>query len=148
MRALYPTRLAAFARLAWLIGLSAHAALAKAADLTLTIEPISEPKGTVQVAVFASEQQFRKEAIRAVKVPATAGSMTVRLADLPAGDYAVTVFHDRNGNDKLDANFLGIPREPWGASIGNKSISGAPTWADARFALPAAGAAVRIRMND
>ena len=36
--------------------------------------------------------------------------------DLPAGVYAVSVFHDENMNQKLDKNFVGVPKEEYGAS--------------------------------
>jgi uncharacterized protein (DUF2141 family) len=137
----------ATAATAWLVGALTlgHAA---AAELTLSIEPVSELRGTVQVAVFASEAQFRKEAVRALRLPATASSLTAKLTDLPPGDYAITVFHDRNGNDRLDTNLLGMPREPWGASSGQKPLAGPPSWADTRFVLPATGTHVRIRLNE
>lgn len=32
------------------------------------------------------------------------------------GVYAVTVYHDENGNKKFDKNFLGIPKEGYGFS--------------------------------
>lgn len=32
----------------------------------------------------------------------------VVFADLPAGAYAVSVFHDENMNEKLDKNFVGV----------------------------------------
>jgi uncharacterized protein (DUF2141 family) len=124
------------------------AAAAAGAELALTIEPIGEAKGTLQIAIYASEQQFRKKPLRAIKLPATAGTMTLRVPDMPPGDYAVMVFHDRNGNDRFDTNVMGIPKEPWGASIGEKAVFGAPGWTDARFAVRDGSVAVRIRLND
>lgn len=121
---------------------------ANAADLTLAIEPVAEATGTVQIALYDKEADFRKQSVRALKLPATAGTMTVRIADLPPGDYAVMVFHDRNGNDKLDTNAMGIPKEPWGGSLGDKSVFGAPGWADVRFALKDEGATQRIKLSD
>lgn len=121
---------------------------AHAADLTLAIEPVAEAVGTIQVALYDNEANFRKQSVRALKLPATAGTMTVRIADLPTGDYAVMVFHDRNGNDKLDTNVMGIPKEPWGGSLGDKSVFGAPGWADVRFALKDDGATQRIKLSD
>ena len=52
---------------------------------------------------------------------------------LPFGEYAITLFVDFNGNKKIDKNFLGIPKEPYGFSnnvIGNMS---APTFDQAKF---------------
>jgi len=30
----------------------------------------------------------------------------------PKANYAMAIFHDENENDKLDTNWLGIPKEP------------------------------------
>ena len=121
--------------------------VAQAAELTVNIQGVARAEGTLQIAVYDSEAKFRKEMFRAIKLPAAAGTMTLRVPDLPAGDYAVMVFHDLNGNDKLDTNLLGIPKEPWGASIGEKSVLGAPGWNDARITLTDAGASVTINLR-
>ena len=39
----------------------------------------------------------------------------LRFSDIPAGRYALSVFHDENANQKLDT-LLGIPREGFGFS--------------------------------
>jgi uncharacterized protein (DUF2141 family) len=148
---LAPSRPRGLAALALAVALPLAAALplhAHAADLTLSIEPVGEATGTIQIALYDSEANFRKQSVRALKLPAIAGTMTVRIADLPPGEYAVMIFHDRNGNDKLDANAMGIPKEPWGGSLGDKSVFGAPGWADVRFALKDEGAAQRIKLSD
>ena len=58
--------------------------------------------------------------------------MTVSFEDVPDGDYAVMLFHDIDGDETLDRNLLGVPREPWtGSLIG--PVFGAPGWDDVRF---------------
>jgi uncharacterized protein (DUF2141 family) len=47
----------------------------------------------------------------------------------------VAVFHDENGNGKLDTNFLGIPREGVGVSNNKLRKLGPPTWEDSKFGL-------------
>ena len=53
--------------------------------------------------------------------------------DLPPGTYAVSVYEDLNGNHKLDHNFLGIPREPVGASNNPRSRLGPPRFKQCSF---------------
>jgi len=43
-------------------------------------------------------------------------SAQVAFTDLHDGVYAVSVFHDENENQKLDKDFVGIPKEGYGAS--------------------------------
>ena len=52
-----------------------------------------------------------------------------------SGVYAVSVFHDENGNGKLDTGFMGIPSEGFGASNDAPEKFGPPKYADARFAV-------------
>lgn len=119
---------------------------ALAADLSIQVDSIKQTTGTLQLAVYSSEDSFRKQAVREMKLTATEGVMAVKVTDLPPGEYAVMLFQDINGNDKLDSNLLGIPKEPWGGSV-QRSVMGAPGWADTRFDLPAAGKALTIRVN-
>lgn len=127
---------------------AALATTAAAATLTLTIEPVREARGTIQVAVYSSEQSFeQKKLFRGRRAPATAGTMKIEIGELPAGEYGVMVFQDLDGNDKLDRNLMGIPREPWGGSLGGKTSFGAPGWKDIRFTVPEAGASARIELS-
>jgi len=57
--------------------------------------------------------------------------------NLPAGEVAVSLFHDENSNSTLDRNFLGIPKEGWGASRDAKAHFGPPSYDDARLRLAA-----------
>ncbi len=138
-------RWSSLAAFAWL---ALAPAVASAADLTLEIDPVVATTGTLQIAVYDNEAGFRKQALRSIKLAPVAGMMKVVIDKLPAGDYAVMLFHDVNGNDKLDANLMGIPKEPWGGSVGSKAMFGPPSWNDARFALPDAGITIRIKLND
>lgn len=60
---------------------------------------------------------------------------TLTFPDVPPGSYAVTVFHDENGNNDLDHNFLRFPAEPLGFSNGFKLslFSGPPSFEKLRF---------------
>ncbi|MEO6817582.1 MAG: DUF2141 domain-containing protein, partial [Edaphobacter sp.] len=55
------------------------------------------------------------------------------LGQLAAGQYAVTVYLDVNGNHKLDKNFLGIPKEPVGVSNNPKGHMGPPRFDECVF---------------
>jgi uncharacterized protein (DUF2141 family) len=44
------------------------------------------------------------------------GQETTLTFEAPPGTYAVAVHHDANANGKMDANFLGIPKEGYGVS--------------------------------
>ncbi|GEO11291.1 hypothetical protein SAE01_37870 [Segetibacter aerophilus] len=53
--------------------------------------------------------------------------------NVPPGSYALFILHDANSNNKLDKNFLGIPKEGYGASKNKLPFAGAPTYRDNKF---------------
>lgn len=65
------------------------------------------------------------------------GQATLTFPNLKYREYAVRVFHDENGNGKLDHNFMSIPSEPLGFSNGFSLglTSGLPTFEKLRFSF-------------
>ena len=54
----------------------------------------------------------------------------------PAGrTYAVGLYLDVNGNNRMDKNFLGMPKEQYGFSNNAKGRFGPPSFEDASFNL-------------
>lgn len=128
-----------FPMVALLVG-ALHTIPGQAAELTVRVEGVSDAVGELMLALYDDEKQFRRQAVRLARAPARPGVVTVRFPDLPPGDYALVLFHDRNGNGELDRNRFGLPAEPWGASVGARVMFGPPGWSDARFGLTEQGA--------
>ena len=120
---------------------------AGAADLTIHIDDVKAAAGNVMVALFNSEGSFLKAPVKSSGMLAAKNSTTLVIQDLPAGEYAIAVYHDANGNGKMDKNLLGIPTEDYAFSNNALGKMGPPSFANARFALPAAGAAVRVSLK-
>ena len=118
-----------------------------AADLKVNISTIEKAEGEIMLAIYDSEDTFRQTESIASRRAAQPGEMVFSFPDLPAGTYAVMVFHDCNSNGELDANLLGIPKEPWGGSLQGKSVFGAPGWKDAKFQVPETGMSIEITLN-
>ncbi len=57
------------------------------------------------------------------------------IEDLKPGRYAFKFFHDENKNEKLDANWLGIPREGFGFSNNPAMTFGPPSFDKTLFLL-------------
>ena len=77
-------------------------------------------------------------------VPGTASVITFR--SVPPGDYALAVFHDANGNRKLDT-ILGIPREGFGFSRNPTIAFGAPRFDKVSIELPPGFARMNVRLQ-
>lgn len=105
-------------------------------ELTLNIDGITKPTGAIMIAVANSDQSFTGKAanFKEFKIPVTQASMKINLGDIPAGDYAVKLFQDENGNGQIDSNMLGIPSEGYGFS-NNSGAMGQPEFNDAKFSV-------------
>lgn len=68
-------------------------------------------------------------------VTVNAKTMTCAFSGIAPATYAVALFHDENGDGKLNTNFVGIPREGVGVSNNKFRSFGPPTWDDAKFTL-------------
>ena len=121
------------------------------ATLTVRVTGARNAKGKIRVALFHDGKGFPNDASQAVRTqgadidPQTL-SAQVAFADLPAGVYAVSVFHDENMNEKLDKNFMGVPKEGYGASNNPKKKMGPPNFDETKFQLRGADQSVEIKL--
>lgn len=109
-----------------------------APTLTVQVSGVSSDRGQITALLYRGEAGFpAKEALalRRVSVRASPGSVTLRFAGVAPGSYAVTVYHDENGNGKLDSNWIGIPKEPVAVSNNAKGRMGPPKYKDAMFTV-------------
>jgi uncharacterized protein (DUF2141 family) len=121
--------------------------LAAAADLSVHISDLKTADGKVMVAVYASAADFLKSPLLAATAAADPAGKTIVLRDLPAGEYAVAVYHDANGNGKMDKNMMGIPTEDYAFSNNAIGNFGPPTFDSAKITLAAAGSTTTISLK-
>ncbi len=136
-------------RLALLAALTALAVWpALAADLDVAVHEVRGGDGQVKLMLFEREAGFRKEdkARQVQALRATKGTVVGLFRDLPPGRYAVIVYHDENGDGKLDLRFGMFPKEGYGLS-NNPKLSGPPKFKDAAFELPVEGKHIAIHLD-
>jgi uncharacterized protein (DUF2141 family) len=122
-----------------LLALTAVPAQAQDADLTLTFDTGART-GKVMVALFNSEAAYEAGQPIAAREIDAAGAVVAVFEDLPAGDYAVKVFHDVNGDGRMNTNPFGIPSEPYAFSNNAVGMMGPARWDRAHFAVAGAAA--------
>lgn len=127
--------------------LGAMSTLAIAAELDVTVGPVQEAEGEIMLAVYNNAESFSHTAFKARKATAATGDVSFSFKNLPAGEYAIMVFHDVNGNGELDTNLFGMPSEPWGGSLQGKQLFGPPQWEDARFELSDSGLSLTVKLH-
>lgn len=103
-------------------------------SLTVEITGIKEDGGTIYLAIYNNKKDFLKKGIGGnVVVKNKKASYTFK--NLKKGEYAVSLFHDENDNDKIDKSFIGIPKEPYGFSNDVKGFMGPPSFEDTKIKL-------------
>ncbi len=75
-----------------------------------------------------------RRALRRTWVDVEGESVTCVFKRTGLGEYAASVFLDKNGNGKLDTNAIGSAKEPWGVSRNaTHKRFGPPLYKDAKF---------------
>lgn len=112
------------------------ASIVWAQDVEVIIKNVSDKPGTLYIGFFDSEKTFLKKPVRGEKVAAHSGTVKAVIKNVPAGEYAISIFHDVNENGKMDRNFIGIPKEGVGASNDAAGSFGPPSYDKAKFTVP------------
>ncbi len=123
-------------------------AYAQTGTITVEISGIQGPEGQISIGLYASEEGFpeTEKSYKGINVRVTGEKVVAAFQDVPAGTYAIAVFHDTNSNGKLDTNFLGIPNEGYAFSNNVFGTFGPPDFEDASFELDG-NKTVKIKMG-
>jgi uncharacterized protein (DUF2141 family) len=127
-------------------GAFAIAAPAYAASLTVDLDGVRSAGGTLFVSV-QTRQEFMQERGTAGSVVTSPQAGAHRFSfDVPAGEYAVSVWHDDNGNGRFDKNDRHIPLDGW-AMTNSQALRGEPSFDQVRTRIDAGPAAVHLTMT-
>lgn len=110
-----------------------------ASSLVLNITGYKDQTGQMMVALYADGASFDAGTapFRNAKIAVTNSATQVTFEDLPVGDYAFKLYHDANGNGRLDTDLMGIPREAYYFSNDASDPFSPPEWDEAVFSLQA-----------
>jgi len=119
------------------------------ASLTVEVLGLESNEGSVALALFDSLETFeqRTAAVASGIVAPQEGRAIWSVADLPAGIYAVAVFHDLNDNGELDRATLGPPAEPYGFSNDARGMFGPPRFENVAIEVPPGRHTIEIRLR-
>ncbi|MFY9242784.1 MAG: DUF2141 domain-containing protein [Polaribacter sp.] len=93
--------------------------------------------GKVFLALYNSPETFLKtsEDTKGTNAVVKGKKAVAYFKGLKKGEYAISLFHDENDNNKMDTKIFGIPKEPYGFSNDATGFMGPPKFKDAMFIL-------------
>ncbi len=119
-------------------------------NVTVNLEGLKNKKGQVCLSLFNASKGFPTSGDRAIQARCfkiTETPQQVTFKNLKAGNYAVAVIHDINGDSTLNRNFLGIPTEGFGFSRNPAITSGPPKFQDSAFLVVGPSTQVDIQLQ-
>ena len=119
--------------------------------IIVIITNIENNKGVCKTCLFANAASFagKGPALKCADAIIRNKKASHVFDGVPPGVYAIAVFHDENNNNKMDKNFLGIPKEGYGASKNRLPFASAPTFKDNQFEVPASSPInINIRLRN
>jgi uncharacterized protein (DUF2141 family) len=117
------------------------------ATFILEVEGLGKVEGELRIAMFNSQESYTKEPIHTVVLPVDSTTVVWKLDELPIGNYAIAVYHDKNTNGKLDTNLLGVPKERYGFSNNARGRFGPASWNDSFFSFDSIQKEHKIRIK-
>ena len=115
-------------------------------NVKITVSGVAAPQGFMMVALH-DEKGWSGAPLARARVPVAATTVTLTLPAPGPGRYGIKLFHDVNGDGKMETNIMGFPTEPVGFSNDAPIRLGPPSFADAAFNVGPAGAAQTINLK-
>jgi len=106
-------------------------------DLDITITGLKSTEGKIQIGLYNKKESFPlvdgQYKLFYFDANDFSGAYTIR--DLPEGEYAIALFHDKNSDKICNTNFLGVPKEGFGFSKNFKPRLSSPDFNDCKIDL-------------
>ncbi|AUC14768.1 hypothetical protein BTO06_06245 [Tenacibaculum sp. SZ-18] len=113
--------------------------------ITVTISNATSDKGSIKFGLHNKETFMVKKPLLVAESKIENGKCKIVFKNVPEGEYAITCFHDKNENGKMDFQPNGMPMEAYGAS-NNVMNFGPPRYDDAKFTVSDKDVSLDIRL--
>ena len=117
-------------------------------EIKVSIENIKGESGSILVGLYSEKTFLKAKPEYSEKAEIVDGKANVTFKNLPAGTYAISCFHDKNGNNQMDFEPTGMPLEPYGISNNKINYYGPPEWVDAKFNFADQPLSMSIRLTN
>ena len=101
--------------------------------IRIKVTGLRNDEGLLACGLFVEENWLRAGATPGEGGEIEAGVAVCVFRDVEPGTYAISTFHDENGDGRLDTGFMRIPKEGTAASNNAYRRFGPPRYRDAKF---------------
>jgi uncharacterized protein (DUF2141 family) len=103
--------------------------------LSVAVEGVRNDSGSVRCGLYSSADGFREPGreMRGAVAPIKNGHATCMFSGVPAGTYAVAVFHAEHNETQMETGLFGKPKQGYGFSNNPSSTFGPPGFNSAAF---------------
>lgn len=118
--------------------------------IQVNVHKVRSPKGTVTLVLYGENPAdflVRGTRVARVRVPAAKGTVTACIAAPGPGTYALTLYHDEDGNGRFNRSFIGWPEEGYGFSRDPSTALGVPRHEDVAFKATAGDTTLDVTMR-
>ena len=121
-----------------------------AGKFILSVVGFDSDEGKAMIALYNSEEGYSEtgEKFKSVALEIKEQKCEWVIEELPFGEYAIKLFHDENGDGKMNTNMLGIPSEDYAFSNNASGNFGPADYDDAKFLFNKSGQNQKIIINE
>ena len=112
---------------------------AQTGTIVVNVSGIENNKGVVQIGLYNSAENFPnyEKNFKGAFPKANKSGVSYTFKNVPAGTYAVAVWHDEDEDKTLNKNLFGSPKEAYGFSRNIYGSFGPPKFDEVSFKLNA-----------
>jgi uncharacterized protein (DUF2141 family) len=117
--------------------------------LSVSVEGVRNDSGSVRCGLYSSADGFREPGreMRGAVAPIKNGQATCLFSGVPAGTYAVAVFHAEHNETQMETGLFGKPKQGYGFSNNPSSTFGPPSFDSAAFTYKGGTLHLPVRLS-
>jgi len=117
--------------------------------ITVRLTGFENDEKEVKVCVCRSEEEYtgKVKAYRTASASILHKKAVCIFDEMPYGNYSIKAFHDHNGNNRLDTNFMGKPTERYGFSNHADGCFGPPPFSQTVITLNSPVTEIEIHLQ-
>ena len=131
------------------LGSATLASAQSQARLSVAVEGVRNDSGSVRCGLYSSADGFREPGreMRGAVAPIKNGHATCMFSGVPAGTYAVAVFHAEHNETQMETGLFGKPKQGYGFSNNPSSTFGPPGFNSAAFTYNGGTLQLPVRLS-